>query len=118
MRSVRMPPSSTPVTTSGSPSAYVGSAKRSATWTTSLVLTMRPKADVGRCRGTRRRCSRSGGGVLCGSLANSHRVREYGLEDRLQLPGRRRDDLQHFRGRRLLLQRVAELARARLHLVE
>ena len=60
-----MPPSSTPVTISGSRSAYLGSAKRSATWTTSLVLTMRPKADVGRCRGTRRRCSSSGGGVLC-----------------------------------------------------
>jgi hypothetical protein len=39
------------------------------------------------------------------SLANAHRVREYGLEDRLQLPGRRRDDLQHLRGRRLLLSR-------------
>ena len=64
-RSVRMPPSSKPVTTSGSRSAYAESANRSATWTTSLVLTMRPKADVGRCRGTRRRCSRSGGGVLC-----------------------------------------------------
>ena len=60
-----MPPSSTPVTTSGSRSAYLGSAERSATWTTSLVLTMRPKADVGRCRGTRRRCSSSGSGVLC-----------------------------------------------------
>src|ERR1700730_10500848 len=43
------------------------------------------------------------------SLANAHRVREYGLEDRLQLPGRRRDDLQHLRGRRLLLQAFAQL---------
>ena len=43
------------------------------------------------------------------SLANAHRVREYGLEDRLQLPGRRRDDLQHLRGRNLLLQRLGEL---------
>ena len=30
------------------------------------------------------------------SLANAHRVCEYDLEDRLQLPGRRRDDLQHL----------------------
>src|SRR6476660_6936603 len=43
------------------------------------------------------------------SLANAHRVREYGLENRLQLPGRRRDDLQHLRGRSLLFQRLGEL---------
>jgi hypothetical protein len=48
------------------------------------------------------------------SLANAHRVREYGLEDRLQLPGRSRDDLQHLRGRGLLLQRFGQLARALL----
>src|SRR5262245_22645795 len=57
------------------------------------------------------------------SLANAHRVREYGLEDRRQLPGRRRDDLQHLRCRRLLLKhlgevppRLGELARACLKL--
>src|SRR5215469_6976643 len=78
MRSVRMPPSSTPVTASGLRSAYAGSEKRSATWTTSLVLTMRPKADVGRCRGTRRRCSRSGVGVLCAAaIRNTSPSRRY-----------------------------------------
>jgi hypothetical protein len=46
-------------------------------------------------------------------LANAHRVCEYGLENRLQLPGRRRDDLQHLGGRGLLLQRLAESARVR-----
>ena len=33
-------------------------------------------------------------------------------------PGELRDDLQHLRGRGLLLQRLGKLARARLHLVE
>ena len=33
-------------------------------------------------------------------------------------PGELRDDLQHLRGRGLLLQRLGQLARARLHLVE
>src|SRR5262245_55082691 len=124
MRSVRMLPSSTPETISGSRSAYAGSAKRSATWTTSLVLTMRPKADLGRWRGTRRRCSRSEVGVLCAAairntspsrrymfpkrrFANAHRVCEHGLEYRLQLPWRARDDPEHFGGRSLLLQRLA-----------
>ena len=43
-------------------------------------------------------------------LANARRVCEHGLEYRLQLPGRRRDDLQHLGGRGLLLQRLAEIA--------
>ncbi len=46
------------------------------------------------------------------------RVREHDLEHRLQLAGRARDDLQHLRGRGLLLQRLGELAGPRLHLVE
>jgi hypothetical protein len=52
------------------------------------------------------------------SLADAHRVCEYGLEDRLQLPGRRRDDLQHLGGRCLLLQRLGELTRAPLFGIE
>src|SRR6476619_2677190 len=50
------------------------------------------------------------------SLANAHRVREHGLEDQLQLHGRARDDLQHLRGRGLLLQRVGEFAFTRYEL--
>ena len=49
-------------------------------------------------------------------LADARRVLQHGLEHRLQLAGRAADDLQHLRGRRLLLQRLGELARARLHL--
>src|SRR5262249_46281883 len=37
-------------------------------------------------------------------------IREYGLEDRFALAGRRADDLEHVGGRRLLLQRLAQLA--------
>ena len=51
-------------------------------------------------------------------LADARRVRQHGLEHRLQLAGRARDDLQHLGGRGLLLQRLGQLARARLHLVE
>src|SRR5215510_4094114 len=51
------------------------------------------------------------------SLANAHRVREYGLEDRLQLAGRAGDSSQHLRCCCLLLQRLGEFARARRHLV-
>jgi hypothetical protein len=41
-------------------------------------------------------------------LANAHRICENGLEDRLQFPGRSRDDLQHLGGCRLLLQWLRE----------
>src|SRR5262249_60410778 len=51
------------------------------------------------------------------SLANAHRICEHGLKDRLQLPGRRRDDLQDLRRRRLLLKDLGKLARARRRLV-
>ena len=51
-------------------------------------------------------------------LADARRVRQHGLEHRLKLAGRARDDLQHLRGRGLLLQCLGEVARARLHLVE
>ena len=46
------------------------------------------------------------------------RVRQHGLEHRLQLARRARDHAQHLGGRGLLLQRLGQLARARLHLVE
>ena len=51
-------------------------------------------------------------------LAEPRRVLQHRLEHRLQLAGRARDYLQYLRRRRLLLQRLRELARARLHLVE
>jgi hypothetical protein len=41
-------------------------------------------------------------------------IRQHGLKHRLQLPRRPRYDLQHLRRRRLLLQRLGELARALL----
>ena len=40
------------------------------------------------------------------------------LQDRLKIEHRPADDLQHVGGRRLLLQRLLEIASARLHLVE
>ena len=45
-------------------------------------------------------------------------VRKQGLEHRLQLTRRARDDTEDLRGCRLLLQRFGKFARARLHLVE
>src|SRR5262249_17379215 len=42
-------------------------------------------------------------------LAEAHRVRQYGLEDRLQFSRRAADDLQDIRGCRLLLLRLGEL---------
>src|SRR5262245_17738183 len=44
-------------------------------------------------------------------FADASRISEHGLEHRLQLTGRTRDDLEHLRGRGLLLQRLGELAR-------
>ena len=40
------------------------------------------------------------------------------VEHRLQVERRAADDLQHVGGRGLLLQRLGEIARPRLHLVE
>ena len=42
-------------------------------------------------------------------LADLHRILEQGLEHRLQFTRRRADNLQHFRGRSLLLERFAQL---------
>src|SRR5215470_15269332 len=50
--------------------------------------------------------------------ADANRVREHGLEHRLQLAGRAGDHLQDLGAGRLLLERLGELARACLHLVE
>src|SRR5262245_52235984 len=46
------------------------------------------------------------------------RVREHGLEHRLQLARRAANDTEDLGCRSLLLERLGELARARLHLVE
>ena len=51
-------------------------------------------------------------------LADAGRVIQHGLEHGLQLAGRTRYDLQHLRGRGLLLQRLGELAGAPVQLVE
>src|SRR5262249_30188741 len=51
-------------------------------------------------------------------VAYARGVLQHGLEHGLQVAGRTADDLQHLRGRGLLLQRLAQLTRARLHLVE
>ena len=51
-------------------------------------------------------------------LANSHSVLQHGLEHRLQLAGRTRDDAQHLRCRGLLLQRLGEIVGALAQLVE
>ena len=40
------------------------------------------------------------------------------VEHRLQFAGRAGDDLEHLGGRGLLLQRLGQISRARLHLVE
>ena len=59
-------------------------------------------------------------GTCVPNLASQIRVAfcQHRLEHRLQLAGRTGDDLQHLGGRGLLLQRLREIARARLHLVE
>ena len=46
------------------------------------------------------------------------RIRQHRVKHRLQLAGRAVDDAQDLGGRGLLLQRFAQFARARLHLVE
>ncbi len=50
--------------------------------------------------------------------ANPYRIRHDGLEHRCQIARRTADDAQDFGSRGLLLQRLAELARARLHFIE
>ena len=51
-------------------------------------------------------------------FANARRVRQHGLEHRLQLAGRARDTLQNLGGRGLLLQRFGEILRALAQLLE
>src|SRR5262245_55426943 len=51
-------------------------------------------------------------------LAYARRVLQHGLEYGLELARRTRDDAQHLRGRRLLLQRLGQFTSAGLHLVE
>src|SRR5262245_37005341 len=50
--------------------------------------------------------------------ANLYRVRQNGFKHRLKFAGRARDDPQYLAGRGLLLQRLGQFARARLHFVE
>src|SRR5262245_25017076 len=50
-------------------------------------------------------------------LANAHCISQHGLEHRLKLARRTRDDAQHLRARRLLLQSLGELTGARFGLL-
>src|SRR5215470_6716981 len=49
-------------------------------------------------------------------VAQACRVRQHGIEDRLQFSGRTTDYAEHLRGRRLLLQRLDKLAFTRCEL--
>src|SRR5262249_5154248 len=51
-------------------------------------------------------------------FADARRIGQHGFKNRLQLARRTGDDLQHLRGRRLLLQRFREIRRALAQLVE
>ena len=51
-------------------------------------------------------------------LAETRRRLDDGVEHRLQLAGRAADDVEHVAGRGLVLERLRQLARARLHLLE
>src|SRR5262245_37077473 len=51
-------------------------------------------------------------------LANAHRIGQHGLEHRLKLAWRTRNDAQHLGGRCLLLQRLAEVVGTPTQLVE
>ncbi len=51
-------------------------------------------------------------------LADARRIRQHRVEHRLELTGRRANDTENLGHRRLLLQGFAELAAARLHLLE
>src|SRR6266481_7341213 len=50
--------------------------------------------------------------------AKLYRVRQYSFKHWLKFAGRARDGPQNLAGRRLLLQRLGQIARARLHLLE
>ena len=50
--------------------------------------------------------------------ANVRRILQHGLKHRFQFAGRTADDFQHLRGRRLLLQRLAQFLSALLFGVE
>ena len=50
--------------------------------------------------------------------ADARGILQHLLEHRFQFARRGADDLKNLRGRRLLLQRLREVARSRLHLVE
>jgi hypothetical protein len=56
--------------------------------------------------------------VAKAGVANAHRVLQHRLEHRLRVAERVADDGEDLGGRRLLLQRFGQFARARLHLVE
>ena len=47
-------------------------------------------------------------------VADAYGVLQHGFKHRLKIAGRAADDLEHLRGRRLLLQRLGEFARALL----
>src|SRR5262245_7483494 len=51
-------------------------------------------------------------------LGQPRRIRQHGLEHRLEIPWRSADDLQHLRSRRLLLQRLAQILRALPQLIK
>src|SRR5262249_34502439 len=51
-------------------------------------------------------------------LADAGRVLQHGVEHSLKLAGRARDDLEHLRGRGLLLQRLRQISRALAQLLE
>ena len=70
------------------------------------------------CHGSEERCpylAREGAHV---GAAEPSRQFQQRLQDRLQIEGRATDDFEHVGGGGLLLQRLAELTGARLHLVE
>src|SRR5262245_31777510 len=52
------------------------------------------------------------------SAADTHRIFQHSFKYRLQFAGRFADDLQHFRGRRLLLKRFAQIICALMQFVE
>ena len=103
-------------------------------WMVCFVLATRPRPVVGPERPTikvirvrRRHAERRDRTILSilvpeqypdFGLADARRILQHLLEHRLQLAGRAADDLKHFRGRRLLLQRLRQITRARLNFLE
>src|SRR5262249_11914398 len=83
-----------------------------------------PLARIYECgRGVVERCGMEAVAIICVEgaelrLADTYRVRQHRREYRLQVARRTGDYAQHLGGRRLLLQRLGQVARARLHLVE